>query len=178
MSFTLPSAEPRWLGAGCAGALAGLACVCGAGTRRGRWSDFGGNLELEGLHRGVLLVLLGFLDFDLGEIAGTLQRGDEIGDAVDGSRGAVDGQVVAFANHRSEPQILGARDGAGDLVQQFLAAGAIALQLFDGGDALLQDRFLLLEGFDLLLDLFEVGLLRLQLLDRGVFSSFNWRCQE
>ena len=59
--------------------------------------------------------------------------------------------------------------GAGDFVQQFLAAGAVALKLFDGGNPLLQNRLLLLEGFDLLFYLLEIGLLRLQRLDAGVF---------
>ncbi len=64
-----------------------------------------------------------------------------------------------------QPEVLGARYRVGDFIQQFLAARAIALQLFDRADPLLQNLFLLFKSFHLQLDLFQFGLLRRQRLD-------------
>src|SRR6266702_281909 len=75
---------------------------------------------------------------------------------------------VAFANHLGQPEVFRPRDGIGDHVQQFLPASAVALQLLDRRHALLQNHFLLFEGFHLQLGLFQVCLLRLQPLDLGI----------
>src|ERR1700761_7778441 len=76
--------------------------------RRVRRRDLCGNREIVGLDRGGFLVLLGFLNFDVREVAGPLQSSDEVGDAVDGGGGAIDGQIVVFLDHRNEPEIFGA----------------------------------------------------------------------
>ena len=59
--------------------------------------------------------------------------------------GSVHGDGRTLLRHRRQPQIFGPRYRIGDSVQQFLAAGAIALQLLDRGYALLQYLFLFLE---------------------------------
>src|SRR2546430_9655385 len=48
------------------------------------------------------------------------------------------------------------RYGIGDHVEQFLPAGAVALQLLDRRDSLLQDYLLFLEGLDLQLGLLQI----------------------
>ncbi len=149
-----------------AGALFGALCA-----RRARWlcqrrgargpvgRDLCANRESKGLDCGVFVVLLRFLNLDLLEVAGTLQRGDEVRHGIDRSRRPFQVYRGAFLRHGHEPEVLRARNRVGYLVQQFLPAGAVALQLLDGGDALLQHRLLLFEGLHLQLDLFQLRLL-------------------
>src|SRR5215469_1335713 len=129
-------------------------CSWGRRARRLRlcrlWRrNFGRNLEVKGLNSGVLIVLLRFFDLDLLEISRPLQCSNKVRYGVDGSRRTFHRKIWALARHRGQPQILGARYGVRHHVQQLLAAGAIALQLLDSIDALLQNRLLFFEGFHL-----------------------------
>ena len=73
-----------------AGALAGFACGGVAPPVRGG-AISATNRESKSLHSGVLVVLLRFLDFDLLEVAGPLQRGNEVRHGIDRSRRAFHG---------------------------------------------------------------------------------------
>ena len=90
---------------------------------------------------------------------------DVVGNRVDGTRRAIDGQRIAFAVHGSKPQGIGAADGIGDGFEKFLAAGAVPLERLDDADPLLQDGSLLFEIVHLLLQLFEPRLFTRLFLD-------------
>ena len=108
------------------------------------------------------------LDFDLIEIARALQLGYEIGHGVDRGRFALDAQRIAFARYRRQPQRVGAHHGVRQRVHQLLAAGAVALQLLDHVDALLQDVFLALERLHLRLQVLKARFFALLLFDVGL----------
>jgi len=155
-------------GAPVAGALAGLACA--APPASGPVGAISALLdrEHESLHVHVLVVLLRVLDFNLLEVARPLQRRNEVRDRIDRSRRAFQRQRIPLLRHRGQPQVFRPRNRVRHLVQQLLSTGPVSLQLLDGAYTLLQHQLLLFECFHLLLDLFELGLLRLQHLDSFV----------
>src|SRR5439155_11842255 len=132
-------------------------------------SDLSGNLEHERLHCRVLLVLLRFLDFELLGLDGGVRQSIKLFVCVYRSRRGFQRKRIALADHPCEPEVLRPRYGVGDHVEQFLPAGAVALQLLDRRDSLLQDYLLFLEGLDLQLGLLQIRLLRRQSLDFRVF---------
>jgi hypothetical protein len=117
------------------------------------------------LHCGVLFVLLRFLNLDLLEVPGPLQRGYKVRHRIQRSGSALHRYRRAFLRQSGQPQVFRARDGVGHFIQQFLAARAIPLQLFDRADTLLQNLLTLFEIFHLQLDLLQFRFLPLQRLD-------------
>ena len=156
-------------GAAFAGTFAGFACAGGAVTGCGGVIS-ADNWKLNVCTALALVVLLRFLDFHLLEVSRTLQSRNEIRYRVDGSRRTLNRQGRSLPRHGRQPKIFGSRNRVRHHVQQVLPAGTVTLQLFDGGNSLLQNLFLLIESLYLLLDAFEIGLLRLQRLDLAVLG--------
>jgi hypothetical protein len=94
-----------------------------------------------------------------------LQRGNEVRYRIRGRRSSLQCQLRALLGHGRQPKILCAGNRVRHLIQQFLASGAVPLQLLNRLYPLLKHDFLLIECLDLQLDLLQFRLLCLQLLN-------------
>src|SRR5713101_2332613 len=115
-----------WMGAGSsrneiAMTLSPSAPAAAACNRLCRWQrEVCGKRKQKDGYAGLLVVLLGFLDFDLAEITGSLELGNQVGHRGDGISRTFHGQFVALAGQRGHPQRIHAVDGIGHLLQKLL----------------------------------------------------------